>query len=76
MNSELIKDADYKVTDIVNSDAWSLSGDSSIIINDINYKIEVFEDDIMILYNSYSQTYTMYLTAPKALIPSRYHHIQ
>lgn len=76
MNSELIKDADHKFTDIVNSDVWSLNGDSSIIINDINYKIEVLEDDIMILYSPYSQTYTMYLTAPKALIPSRYHHIQ
>lgn len=76
MNSELIKDADHNFTDIVNSDTWSLNGDSCIIINDMNYKIEVLEDDIMILYNPYSQTYTMYLTAPKALIPSKYHNIQ
>lgn len=75
--SEVKKDSDYYVSDIVNSNTWHhLKGDSILIINGIDYKIKELEDDMMILYNPYCKKYVLYIVAPDSLIPIKYHCLQ
>lgn len=74
--SEVEKDMDNPIPDIVNSNTWCLQKDSILTINDVNFQIKKLEDDMLIIYSPYSKNYVLYIAAPDSLIPMKYHCIQ
>lgn len=74
--SEVEKDFNNYVPDIVESNTWSLVNDTILLINDIPHHIKSIEDDMMVLYSPYSKNYVLYIVAPDNLIPKKYRELQ